>query len=228
MHRHFILSFTFSLVCGLSSAQAPAGTTPLSTGPGSQTEAANAALDKAEGNSNNMPDGIFKEAVKAAIANIRKMLAAGRVLNDNGATGRRGTSAGTTQEAIENGQAIHTSSVGVGTEYVTLGDKVLTQSADHAGGTLVHEGVRCKQEGKDTIPPPAGGGGGGGGGQPPLWERRAEWLRDWDVYTTDAYYWDGVAAGYAGQPARVEWAQKFAELRRETANDRARRYNRSF
>lgn len=177
-----------------------------------------------------MSDGIFKEAVKAAVANIRKMLGAGRVLNDNGATGQRGTSAGTTQESINAaGQAVHTSAVGVGTEYVMLGDKVLTQSPDHAGGTLVHEGVRCKQEGVDTLPPAGGGGGGGGGGWvPPLLERRAKWLRDWDVYTTDGYYWDAVAAGYAGQPARVEWAQKFAEKRRETASDNARRYNRSF
>ncbi len=63
-------------------------------------------------------------AMRAGIANFRKMLKAGKVLNANGAGGVAGSMAATTEEGMNNGVGTNTSGVGEGTESILLGPKL--------------------------------------------------------------------------------------------------------
>ncbi|MFN6194340.1 MAG: hypothetical protein ACK58T_04385 [Phycisphaerae bacterium] len=214
-----------ALLLAASLVAQPAGTTPLS---GGQSASVSAGATTAETQINNMPDGPMKDLCSAGIANFKKMQGAGRVINANGRAGTTGTSAHAEPEGRNAaGQATSTSGVGVGGEYICLGDKVPTLSPHEMGAMLVHEGIRTKQTG-DRTPPPAGGGGGGGGGgwQPPLPERMREWHNDWQVYAAQSAYYSAMAALAQATPGVnpkfIEWCHKRAQARRTTAAENAR------
>ena len=154
--------------------------------------------------------------MRAGIANFRKMLKAGKVLNANGAGGVAGSMAATTEEGMNNGVGTNTSGVGEGTESILLGPKLTdpAQSPVFIGQRVIHEGLRCKMELEITANALQGGGAGPGQGAPA--GERKEWLKmEILVLQVDENYWQIVRDTYAGagQAANAAWADRFRRKR---------------
>jgi hypothetical protein len=154
-----------------------------------------------------------KLQMSICLSNFERMLKKGKVIG--GDPRLKGSQAAATPEVEQDGQAIRTTGVGVGGEEILLGPSIPTAHPIERGQKFIHEGARVKQRMELTVAALLPNNGGPGGSSPP--GERCAWLRnEFEVYNTDADFYQEAAdqAQAAGANAEVVDALRDASERR--------------